>query len=1128
MLDTKALLKGTIKNLKLEDATSEEIQSFIDLLAKKKEAVYKVEEEKRIAKEKEEKEIQALTDMEIPIDFENAFSNDSESDIVCENSADGLIHSLNNLGRVDIEYISKISNKTMQEVINDLKGYIFLDPAKWDGDKLFYKGWVTKEEYLSGNLVNKYRLACDMNDKFNGFFKDNIKAIETILPLRLDKNEIYVTPGSPWIPTDVIKAFIKEVFKINRYAWCDVIHDDLTGSWSIKTNYRYTPGDATFGTKRINALTLLEDTLNLKQIAIYDEKYERGSDKKKRVLNEKETLFALEKQKLLIKIFQSWVWQDSQRANALEDIYYYKYGCYRKRIFDGGFLTFPTMNKDVQLYDYQKNAVARIIFCKNVLLAHDVGAGKTLEMIAAGQELKRIKLAKKIMYVVPNGILHQWEKMFLQMYPTAKLLVINKSNFMPKKRLDTMKEIRDGDYDGILITYSSFDMIKLSNDFYIKKMQKYENDLRNAQKTNTVSYKLGSLPKMKERLYDKLTKERENEEETIYFDELGIDRLFVDEAHNFKNVPISTKMKTVLGLNIVGSDKCELMMDKVHFVQDNGGGVIFATGTPITNSVSDIYIMQKYLQNDELNVLQISNFDAWVNMFAETSSELEIDVTTTKYRTAKRLAKFHNIPELAATLNNIADFYRVKNDKELPTFNGYVDTVIPHNDEFDEFLDDISVRADEIRNKCPRTINGVTDNMLMVTGDGRRGALDLRLINDQTYSFDKESKVYRCAKNVYDIYKKYEDKKASQLIFCDVSIPKDSFNIYDELDRILVDLGVKKEEIAYIHDAVTDKKRDELFKKVNKGEIRILIGSTFKLGTGVNVQERLIAIHHIDVPWRPSDITQREGRIIRAGNKNKEIFIYRYILQNSFDAYSWQLLEIKQNFISKLLNDDIFVRNSDDIDDMVLNYAEVKALAIGNPLIKERVETLNNIQRLKSLQKKSIEREQSLKEDIILWRRRINHLEEDIDNALDDKKYYESLVFPKEKREERKAKGQEIFNGVQECFLKRKEEKISEYHGFDIYGPAYYEKDKAFIYLRRIGKYKIEIGNSEIGILLRIDNFLNKLKDFIDNMKQEIREKGQMIISARLGGQETYEQEIEENEAKLKEINRKLGIKNEK
>ena len=1072
----------------------------------------------------------------IQINFDSVFNDEIKVEVKNCSVQDALIHSLNNRGRVDISYISELSKKTIAEVIKLLEGTIYLDPKKWDGHFPLKYGWVTKEEYLSGNVYDKYKTAFIYNKQHCGLFNKNVEALQAVLPKNVDPKDIYVTLGTPWLPNTIVEDFIHYLLNYRER----VNHDDITGSWHFENRYGgdYISNYRTYGTKRINAINIIEKTLNLQPIKVTDN---HGTKEKPiYITNEKETNLALEKQSLILKKFQEWVWQDVARARLLRSIFYEKYCSSRKREYDGSFLTFPDLNKDISLYPYQKNAVARILFSKNTFLAHDVGSGKTYEMIAAGHELKRMGLSKKNLYVVPNNIVDQWANIYKMMYPNDHVLVVTNKNFKPDKREETLRKMKDEDYDGIIIDYASFSLIPLSPSFYIQKFHDLKSSLSSISyrnRTPTVNRKLSYMNRKEAEYIDKLQREQEEAIGKIFFEDLNIDRLFVDEAHNFKNVPFFSKNTMLLGLNQSGSDICEEMMDKVHLIQShhNGGGIIFASGTPITNSIADAYILQKYLQDAELSFANVSSFDAWAQNFAELTTEFEIDPTANSFRMATRLARFHNVPELANLMGNVVDFYHLESNAALPSFNGYKDVIIPKSKDLKEYLQFISSRADLIKKKKPLTFkNGdeeIKDNMLLITTDGRKAALDLRIIDEDKYYRTYDSKVYKCAENAYKIYRQYNDIKATQIIFSDISTPKTSFNVYDEVKDILVRLGVPSEEIAFIQSANTDRERNKIFKKFNDGEIRILMGSTFKLGTGVNVQNKLIAIHHLDVPWRPSDMVQREGRIIRPGNSNEEVFIYRYITEHSFDAYSWQLLEMKQKFISKLLNSDVNTRSIDDIDSTVLNYAEVKALAIGDPLIKQRIETYNEIQRLKGLRVKFYEQKEQLKNDIIHKKKEKDILEDEQTCMEVDLRAIKTLPKCKLSKEEKIAYGEEILKAVFISNNENKETSDIKYRDYFTVITVPFVDDKRFIYLESpYFRYRIEIADSALGVTTRLDNFVNDFAKHLADLNKSINDCDKFINSAlkELMKKDTYASKIKELENKLEDLDILLGVnKNE-
>lgn len=1139
--------------------SSDEIEEVIGKLRAAKRIAEKHEENERRRREKEEAErkareekerkeshIREVTSMDLPLDWENAFNQDVRTQgIHADSISDGLIYSLSNLGRVDIEYISSITGEDYKTIICALKGSIYQNPETWG--ECFYKGWETSEEYLSGNMMRKWKAAKDANKEYNGYFADNIKAIEKVLPPTVATKDIYVTLGSPWVPADVIDDFIEYLLGDWRRHWYSINdeedfhtkHDELTGTWEIPFKSRYNHDvkvTRTYGTDRINALHILERTLNMKSVAVTDEVVcNTNSSGKKRVINQSETILAIEKQNKMIKAFQKWVWEDEARKERLETIFENNFSCVRRRIFDGSFLDFPTMSDSVKLYPYQKNAVARIIFTPNTLLAHDVGAGKTYVMIAAGQEMKRMGLSTKNMYVVPNNIVGQWKNIFSSMYPNAKLLCVDPKSFAPNKREVVLERIRDEDFDGIIIAYSCFEQIPLSKEYYIeelKEKKKLVSELA-AQKGKATS-KLKKKKEALEKALSEMALAMDDMYDTVYFDELGITRLFVDEAHNFKNVPFETKANKVLGINGSGSKRCQDMMDKVHMVQKkNGGkGVVLATGTPITNSITDAYIMQQYLQSGELAMLDLQSFDAWIGMFAERSTEFEIDVDTSSYRLATRFAKFHNLPELTSLLSSIADFHQVDESAGIPMHDDYRDALISKTPAFAAYLDDISQRADDVRGG---RVSRKDDNMLKITTDGRKAALDLRLV-DPNAGFTYQSKVARCAENVADIYFKTSQTKATQLIFCDTSTPKSGFNIYDELKTALINLGVPEAQIAYIHDAETEEKRTRLFMKVRNGEVRILIGSTFKLGLGVNIQDRLIALHHIDVPWRPADMTQREGRILRQGNVNSQVYIYRYITEGSFDAYSWQLLETKQRFITGLLSGSLTTRSGADIEDTVLDYAEVKALAVGNPLVKKRVEAANELTRYLTLQRKLVDSRIQMEKELLELPGKVEHqrslitkCEEDLSCYRDWKKENPPATetcLKKEEAEKRKALREYITSAVRDYALETREKTLMNYRGFDIVLPANMILEKPYVWLSRQGKYYVELGDTEIGNLVRIDNFLDTLDNHLEKLKiglSKLTEK-EIELKAELAKDENYSEQIEKYSAEVEKLDKKLGV----
>ncbi|MBE6807654.1 MAG: hypothetical protein E7527_06605 [Ruminococcaceae bacterium] len=1088
----------------------------------KEEAQRKAEEEKR----RQEQHVADVTCMDLPMDWDNLFERDERTQGVHADSiSDGLILSLSNLGRVDIEYIAAVTGEEYKTVIGTLKGSIYQNPEKWN--ECFYQGWETAEEYLSGNLMRKWHAAQKANKEYKGYFEENIRALSRALPELVNPQDIYITLGSPWVPADIIDDFVTHLLGLNKaHPYKGTRHDEHTGTWELpdKSAYWYSVAStSTYGTNRIAALYILEKTLNMKAVAVTDEvSCPANASGKKRVVNREETVLALEKQQKMIQEFQNWVWKDDRRRERLEMIFENNFSCFRRRHFDGSFLNFPTLSPAVQLYPYQKNAVARILFTPNTLLAHDVGSGKTYIMIAAGMELKRMGLSKKNLYVVPNNIVGQWRDIFKMMYPKAKLLVVEPKNFTPAKRQGVLEEMRDGDYDGIVMAYSCFERIPLSKQYEMEQMQRELEEIDTLLQDKNKS--TGRLKKKKQKLEESLSKLLLMIDHTlneVCFDELGVTRLFVDEAHNYKNVPIETKADKVLGINATGSKKCQEMMDKVQQVQRSGGGVVMATGTPITNSITDAFIMQKYLQSGELGLLDLQSFDSWIGMFAERATEFEIDVDTSNYRLVTRFSKFHNLPELTALLSSIADFHQAGAESGIPQFDGYSDAVVAKTPGFAAYLSDISHRADLVRRGV---VNRREDNMLKITTDGRKAALDLRLVEPNA-TFTYQSKVARCAENVFDIYLKTYDSQSTQLIFCDTSTPKSGFNMYDDLRDLLVSMGMPEEKIAFVHDATTEVKRTKLFAKMRSGEVRVLIGSTFKLGLGVNVQDKLIAVHHLDVPWRPADMTQREGRILRQGNQNSKVSIYRYITEGSFDAYSWQLLETKQRFITGLLSGSLTQRSGGDIDNTVLDYAEVKALAVGNPLIKKRVETANELTRYLHLQRKAVENRQRLEKEIAQLPGQIHHQAELVTLCRLDKARYETLRQEYDQNQRREIRAA-LYEGVQRHVLMQREDVWMTYQGFEVVFPPNMTAETPYVWLRGNGQYYVELGDTEVGGLIRLDNFLDNLEGHLTKLEEGLQalENRQAQVAQELSKREDYRKTIEGIRCDLERIDKKLGV----
>ncbi len=1116
----------------LNSLNSDEITELIEMLQiTKKDIIKKELEEKRIAEEKkiaeeekkriEEEQKKNITSMELPLDWSNVYDFDeTTAETHAESAGDGLIYSLKNLGRVDIEYISKITGVEMKDVIKKLKNTIYQDPDCLTNN--FYDGYKIADEYLSGNLFNKLKKAEEANKKYHGHFQNNIDALMRIMPTGIMTEDIYYTVASPWIPHSLIEDFIVSVFGVSRsIVMNNVKYDSITGTWELRIESCYTSykSDLTYGTSKLRSIKLLERILNCKGMSVYDTLTTPNG--KKRILNKEETLLAEQKANEIQEAFVSFIDSSNKRKELITKAYNERYGYNVSRTYVGSFLEFPNLNSNIKLFDYQKDAVARIIFNKNTLIAHNVGAGKTYVMISAGEELIRTKLSNKNLYVVPNNIILQWSNIYKEMYPDSKVLVTKTSDYTPNKRRETLEKIKNGNYKNIIIPYSSFDRIPLSSSIKIKKLSVLINkiDLIEFDKRTKALKKL--LDSLIERLGE-LKSMPVDPDDDITFDKLGIERLFIDEAHNYKNIPIITKMGNIKGINIQGSSKCIHMLDVVDYMNAEGYGTIMATGTPITNSISDAYTFQRYLQNGELQLVDINTFDAWVSMFAENAEDLEVDVDTSAYRVTNRFSKFHNLPELAQLMSNIADFYYEKHSTDLPVFNGYSNIMIKKTIDLSDYLMGISKRVEDIRNGL---VLRTEDNMLKVTTDGRKAALDLRLIDSYKYTNPYGGKISNCAENIVNIYLKTRKFKGTQLVFCDISTPKLGFNIYDELKGKLVSFGIPKNEIEYIHEASTDKEREKILDDTRKGTIRVLIGSTFKLGTGVNIQERLYAIHHLDVPWRPADMVQREGRILRQGNINPEVFIYRYIQEGSFDAYSWQLLETKQNFINELLSNSLNERTKEDVQDTILSYGEVKALAIGNPLLKTHVDLKNQLNKYSLLQKRQVSKESNLKTRLLAIPNKRKNLKDVIYNLKLDIELYKNNKREYNEKERIELRKKYWF-GMVDNLRSEKTIDLGVYQGFNIIVPSYLLENNLSLELHGNGVNNVLIGNSELGVMVRIDNVLEDLPNKLIKKENELfnLNEEEKSIQIELDKKFDYSNQIMELKEQIEQIEKKLKI----
>lgn len=945
-------------------------------------------------------------------------------------------------------------------------------------------------------------------------------------------NEIEISLGVPWISADIVSDFIKEVFEVKPYVSYIydnvtrtyipgnkerplVEHEPITGYWYVCKNVS-SPGKifTTYGTRQISALCILESTLNLRDIKIHN-----GTE-----YDEVETIAALEKQKAIKDAFKEWIWKDEDRKLEVADAYNRIFGKYEVVSYDGSGLKFADMNPDIKLFDYQKNAVQKIISTPNTLLSFDVGAGKTYIMIAAAMEMRKTGLSRKNLFVVPNNIVGQWERMFCDLYPNAKVLTVEPKSFTPEKRGKVLRQIQKEDYDGIIMAYSSFEMIHLSSDYISKSMGNVISELQKRMaklsRDNHTSTSISREVERVRKVICELTQCISESTDGIFFEDLDINTLFVDEAHNFKNIPIRTTMKNLRGINTKGSKKCLEMLEKVHCVQEmNGGrGVVFATGTPLSNSISDTYAMQCYLQYNDLAENNLHRFDNWAKTFAVIEDVCEIDVNATSFRIIKRFTKFHNLPELSRMFSGVSIFHSVSKDG-LPELLGYTDDVIEKSRELDDYMKEIYERTERIRNG---EVDRKKDNMLKVSTDGRKAALSLNLVGKEQ-NYDECSKVYCCVKNVARIYN--ETPGSSQLVFCDYSTPKGaSYSVYKEMKDRLVECGIPKNEIAFVHSCKTEDEKIKLYDDVNAGRVRVLIGSTFKLGIGANVQTRLKAIHHLDVPWRPADMVQREGRILRRGNENKEINIFRYIVEGSFDSYSWQILQTKQHFISQFLGGTSNVRSIEDLENDELNYAQVKALALSEPLMKEYVEKENELRNARMVYRQELAQKERVRTDI-------KETELKITEAMTE------LRLTNENNEYVKANIAAITDNIPllaEAVITWQKNKgddgqIGKISEFSV-SASRHKSGNTFLVLSRDGiNYHMESGNSLTGNIKRINNFFTKFDKQIEVKEHALDElkKKKLELTKQLEYSSDIVDTIKRLESELRHIFAELSVKQE-
>ena len=895
---------------------------------------------------------------------------------------------------IDMEYMQQLSGKSEEELFDDLKGVIFLNPLYGYGNVSEQK-YLMADEYLSGNVREKLITAKKSAEVYPDDYKINVEALEKVQPKDLTASEIAVRLGATWLPPEIIQQFMFEFLDTPRYAqWNIKVHfSQFTGEWNIEgKSYDRSNVKAysTYGTSRINGYKIIEETLNLKDVRIFDY-IEDEEGKKKAVLNKKETAIAQAKQELIKQGFQDWIWSDPTRREKLTKMYNEKFNSIRPREYDGSHIVFNGMNPEIELREHQKNAVAHILYGGNTLLAHAVGAGKTFEMVAAAMESKRLGLCNKSLFVVPNHLTEQWAAEFLQLYPAANILVATKKDFETKNRKKFCGRIATGDYDAVIIGHSQFEKIPMSIErqraILEQQIEELTDGIADLKRNRGENFSVKQLEKSRKAVKQKLEKlnDQSRKDDVVTFEELGVDRLFIDESHYYKNLYLYTKMRNVGGIAQTEAQKSSDLFMKCRYLDEltGGRGTVFATGTPISNSMVELYTIQRYLQYNTLVKNNLQHFDAWASTFGETVTAVELTPEGTGYRAKTRFAKFYNLPELMAMFKEVADI-KTADMLDLPVPQAHYHNIAVKPSEMQkEMVASLAERAEKVRGG---NVDSSVDNMLKITNDGRKLALDQRMLNDMLPDFE-DSKINACVDNIYRIWAETADKKSAQLVFCDLSTPKNdgSFSVYNDIRKKLIERGIPESEVKFIHEADTDIKKKELFQKTRKGEVRVLLGSTQKMGAGTNVQDRLIALHDVDCPWRPSDLEQRSGRIIRQGNSNPDVDIYRYVTEQTFDAYLYQLVEGKQKFASQIMTSKSPVRSAEDIDETALSYAEIKMLATGNPYIKEKMDLDIQVQKLKLLKSNFLSEKYALEDKVIkYYPQRITALENRIEGLKQD------------------------------------------------------------------------------------------------------------------------------------------------
>ena len=1063
-----------------------------------------------------------------------------------DTASEALAVSLGEKATIDMDYMMELSGKSENEIFEDLKGVIFLNPLYEYGNSYEPK-YLMADEYLSGNVREKLRIAKNSAELYPEDYKVNVEALQKVQPKDLTASEISVRLGATWLPPDDVQEFIFHLLETPRYAqWNIKVHfSPFTSEWNIEGK-SYDKGNVraynTYGTSRINAYKIIEETLNLKDVRIFDY-IEDDEGKKKAVLNKKETAIAQSKQEMIKQEFQDWIWSDPERRERLCKSYNEKFNSVRPREYDGSHIIFNGMNPEIELREHQKNAVAHILYGGNTLLAHAVGAGKTFEMVAAAQESKRLGLCNKSLFVVPNHLTEQWAAEYLQLYPAANILVATKKDFETKNRKKFCGRIATGNYDAVIIGHSQFEKIPMSIErqraILEQQLEEITEGIAELKRNRGENFSVKQLEKSKKSIKQKLDKlnDQTKKDDVVTFEELGVDRLFVDESHYYKNLYLYTKMRNVGGIAQTEAQKSSDLFMKCRYLDEitGGRGTVFATGTPISNSMVELYTIQRYLQYNTLVKNGLQHFDAWASTFGETITAVELTPEGTGYRAKTRFAKFYNLPELMAMFKEVADI-KTADMLNLPVPEAkYHNIAVKPSEMQKEMVASLAERAEQVRGGG---VDSSVDNMLKITNDGRKLALDQRMLNDMLPDFEG-SKINACVDNIYRIWEENTDKKSAQLVFCDLSTPKNdgTFSVYNDIRKKLIERGIPESEVKFIHEADTDMKKKELFQKTRKGEVRVLLGSTQKMGAGTNVQDKLIALHDVDCPWRPSDLEQRSGRIVRQGNENPQVDIYRYVTEQTFDAYLYQLVEGKQKFASQIMTSKSPVRSAEDIDETALSYAEIKMLATGNPYIKEKMDLDIQVQKLKMLKSNFLSEKYGLEDKVIKFypqqiaylKSRVEGLTKDVETAKSHPKPIDEqplgMMVSGVSYSEKAEAGQAIINA---CKSMNNPDAIplGEYRGFQM--ELYFDTVQRNYVVKLKGETSrdVPLGDDSHGNIVRIDNGIERFEETLADTKNSLENTEKQFETAKQEIEKPFakEEELRAKTARLDELNILLNM----